>query len=111
MTTSQISTPKLLEVNGVSGYTTETLVKVVNRRTGELKIKDERGIRLTLNSNDKCLVNLDELASGWLSGDVIEVTLSGSGSGSATVTLTAGPAVVRTAAIARATFTPVAWTV
>ena len=76
---ANFSLPKPIAITVTSGVVGQNLV-VRNRTTGET-------LNVTLGATAKCLVDLQNLTSGYTAGDVIDFMISGEKIGQTSLTL------------------------
>ena len=83
--------PKIISVE-FSGATAKDPVTIENTRTGERRTTDNLGKTLQLDSKKHIVFDLENLADGWIVGDVITVSIGGVKMGLKSITATAASA-------------------
>ncbi len=98
--------PKIVRVK-FTGASTDDPVTVTNNATGEVIIRDKKvgGKLLRLDSKEQSIaISVDNFVNGWISGNVLTVSIGGLTAGTIAITLTdATPQVETVTAVAVST--------
>lgn len=87
-------TPKPIAITITSGVKGQPIT-IRNRTTGET-------LNETIGATGKHIFDLQNLASGWTTGDIIDISVSGEKVGSTTITTTAGTSTPQTVTMSTA---------
>jgi len=93
-TSSTPVTPKPIAITITSGKKGQPIT-IRNRTTGEI-------LNQVINATAKHLIDLQNFVSGWTTGDILDISVSGEVIGSNTLTTTAGTSTGQTVTVSTA---------